>query len=105
MTGEASRHRNDLAALPHCHVIAQNYDDELTYSDGFTWPGAQGFAADLIAPPAGTPIYEPVKAVWIIECDPSWCPLAHGDDIPADEEAAAGFVERVIQQRQPYWEV
>jgi hypothetical protein len=103
MTGGASRHRDDLAALQHYHVIVENHDDELIYSAGLTWPGAQGFAADLIAPPAGTPIYEPVKAVWIVECDPSRCPLAHGDGVPADEEAAAGFVERVIQQRQPYW--
>ncbi|HME16205.1 MAG TPA: hypothetical protein VKG83_12295 [Mycobacterium sp.] len=102
MTGGTSRHRDALAALPHYHVIAENHDDELIYSDGFDWPCAQGFAADLISPPAGAPIHEPVKAVWIIQGDPFWCPLAHGDGIPADEQATPGFLEQVIQQ-QPYW--
>jgi hypothetical protein len=91
-----------LAGLPHYHVIAENHDDELIYSDGFTWPRAQGFAADLIRPPAGAPVYEPVKAVWIIEGDPSWCPLAHGDGIPADEQATRRFLEQALLQ-QPYW--
>ena len=102
MTGGVSRHRDDLAALPHYHVIAENHDGELIYSDAFTWPGAQGFAADLIAPPAGAPIHEPVKAVWILQGEPLWCPLAHGDGIPEDEQAAPGFLEQAIQQR-PYW--
>jgi hypothetical protein len=42
--------------------------------------------------------------VWIIEGDPFWCPLAHGDDIPADEQATPGFLEQVTHQ-QPYWSV
>jgi hypothetical protein len=92
---------NESAALPHYHVIAENHDDELICSEGFTWPGAQGFAADLISPAAGGPIYEPVKAVWIIQA-PQRCPLAHGDEIPSDDEAAQGFLELAIQQ-QPYW--
>lgn len=93
---------DELAALPHYHVIAENHDAELIYSDAFTWPCAQGFAADLIAPAVGAPVSEPVKAVWIIEGDPFWCPLAHGDGIPADEQATPGFLQQVIQQ-QPYW--
>jgi hypothetical protein len=101
---EASRHREQLAGLPHYHVIAENHDGELIYSDGFTWPCAHGFAADLIAPPAGAPISEPVKAVWIIEGDPSCCPLAHGDGIPADEQATPDFLHQAIQQ-QPYWSI
>jgi hypothetical protein len=98
----AGRHRDELAGLPHYHVIAENHDDEVIYSDGFTWAGARGFAADLISPPAGAPIHEPVKAVWIIEGGPFWCPLAHGDGIPADEQAIPGFLEQVLHQ-QPYW--
>jgi hypothetical protein len=98
----AGRHRDEFAGVPHYHVIAENHDNEVIYSDGFTWPCARGFAADLIAPPAGAPIYEPVKAVWIIEGDPFRCPLAHGDGIPADEQAALGFLEQTTQQ-QPYW--
>jgi hypothetical protein len=43
----------------------------MIYSDAFTWPCPQGFAADLISPPAGAPIHEPVKAVWIVEATPS----------------------------------
>ena len=60
-------------------------------------PRAQGFAADLIAPPAGAPIHEPVKAVWIIQREPLWCPLAHGDGIPEDEQAAQGFLDQAIR--------
>ena len=104
MAEGVGRQRDELAVLPHYHVIAENQDDELIYSDGFTWPCAQGFAADLIAPPPGAPISEPVKAVWIIQGDPLWCPLAHGDGIPADEQAAPEFLEQAIQQ-QPYWSV
>ena len=95
---------DELAGLPHYHVIAENHDDELIYSDGFTWPCARGFAADLITPLAGAPISEPVKTVWIIEGDPFWCPLAHGDGIPADEQATPGFLEQAIRQ-QLYWSV
>ena len=87
MAGETSRHLRDVAAAPHYHV---------------TWPSAQGFAADLISPPAGAPVYEPVQTVWIAQGEPLRCPLAHGDNIPADEEAVPGFLERVVQQ-QPYW--
>jgi hypothetical protein len=101
MTGGVSRHREELG-LTHYHVIAENHDGEVIYSDGFTLPGAQGFAADLIAPPASSPIYEPVKAVWIIPGEPLRCPLAHGDGIPEDEQAAHRWLEQSIQQR-PYW--
>jgi hypothetical protein len=99
MAGEASQLPPDWTGAPHFHVVAENQDGELIYSDGFTWPHAQGFAADLISPLAGTPVYEPVQTVWIVEGAPVGCPLAHGDNIPAD---APGFLERVVQQ-QPYW--
>lgn len=102
MAGEASRHLRDAAAAPHYHVIAENQEGELICSDGFTWPGAQGFAADLISPPAGAPAYEPVQTVWIVQGEPLRCPLAHGDNVPVDEEAVPGFLQRVVQQ-QPYW--
>ena len=102
MAGEANRHLRDVAAAPHYHVIAQNHEGELIYSDGFSWPCAHGFAADLISPPAGAPLYEPVQTVWIVQGEPLWCPLAHGDNIPADEQAAPGFLDQVVQQ-QPYW--
>jgi hypothetical protein len=92
MAGEAS----------HFHVIAENQDGELICSDGFTWPHAHGFAADLISPPGGVPVYEPVRTVWITECAPVGCPLAHGDNVPADEGAVPGFLELVVQQ-EPYW--
>jgi hypothetical protein len=102
MAGEASRHVGDVAAAPHYHVIAENQEGELICSDGFTWPSAQGFAADLISPPAGAPVYEPVQTVWIVQGEPKRCPLAHGDNVPVDEEAVPGFLDRVVQQ-QPYW--
>jgi len=102
MAGDANRHLRDVAAAPHYHVIAQNHEGELIYSDGFSWPCAHGFAADLISPPAGAPLYEPVQTVWIVQGEPLWCPLAHGDNIPADEQAAPGFLDQVVQQ-QPYW--
>ena len=102
MTGDASRHGPARDDAPHYHVIAENNDGELICSDGFTWPGAQGLAADLIAPAAGGPAYEPVQTVWIIEGPPVRCPLARGDHPPANEQAASDFVEQVVQ-RSPYW--
>jgi len=102
MAGEANRHLRDLAAATHYHVIAQNHEGELICSDAFTWPCAHGFAADLISPPAGAPVYEPVQTVWIVQGEPLRCPLAHGDNIPADEQAVPGFLDQVVQQ-QPYW--
>lgn len=100
---EVQRFRDQLAAMPHYHVVAQNHDDEVIYSDGFTWPGACGFATDLIAPPAGAATPEVgLEAVWIVEGDPRRCPLAHGDGAADDEQTATEFLERAIQQ-QPYW--
>ena len=104
MADWAGRHHDELAGLPHYHVIAENQEGELICSDGFTWPSAQGFAADLISPPPGAPVYEPVQTVWIIQGEPLRCPLAHGDNIPADEQAVPGFLQHVVQQ-QPYWSV
>jgi hypothetical protein len=102
MADEASPHLRDMPAAPHYHVIAENQEGELICSDGFTWPSAQGFAADLISPPPGSPVYEPVQTVWIVQGEPLRCPLAHGDNIPADEQAVPGFLDQVVQ-RQPYW--
>ncbi|HXO82129.1 MAG TPA: hypothetical protein VN856_19840 [Mycobacterium sp.] len=102
MAGEAGRHLRGLDAAPHYHVIAENQAGELICSDGFAWPTAQGFAADLISPPPGAPVYEPVQTVWIVQGEPLRCPLAHGDNTPDDEQAAAGFLERVLQQP-PFW--
>jgi hypothetical protein len=45
-----------------------------------------------------------VQTVWIIQGEPLRCPLAHGDNIPADEQAVPGFLQHVVQQ-QPYWSV
>jgi hypothetical protein len=104
MAGEASHRSQDWMAGPHFHVIAENQDGELICSDGFTWPSAHGFAADLVSPPPGAPVYEPMQTVWIVEGAPIGCPLAHGDNIPADEQAASAFLERVVQQP-PYWSV
>ena len=102
MAGEAGRHLRDVEAAPHYHVIAENQEGELICSDGFAWPTAQGFAADLISPPPGAPVYEPVQTVWIVQGEPLRCPLAHGDDVPVDAQAVPGFLDRVVQQ-QPYW--
>lgn len=104
MPKEASRHAQHWTSAQHYHVIAENYDGVLIYSDGFTWPGAQAFAADLVSPPNGTQTYEPVQTLWIvvIDGDPLLCPLAHGDNNPADGQDA-DFVEHVVQRQQPYW--
>jgi hypothetical protein len=60
-----------LAGMPHFHVVAQNRNNEVIYSDGFTWPGAEGFAADLISPAPGAPVPEvELEAVWIVESEP-----------------------------------
>ncbi|GLE51194.1 hypothetical protein [Mycobacterium montefiorense] len=101
---DARRLAEHLAGLPHVHVVAANQNNELIYSDGLTSPGAEGFAADLISPAPGAPMPEvELEAVWIIEVDPRWCPLAHGDDTTeSDEEQVADYLERVTQ-RPPYW--
>jgi hypothetical protein len=101
---DAHRLAEKLAALPHYHVVVQNRNNEVVYSDGFTWPGAAGFAADLISPPPGAPIPEvELDAVWIFEGDPHRCPFAHGDDTaPIDEEMVVDYLERLTQQP-PYW--
>lgn len=93
-----------LAGMPHFHVVAQNRNNEVIYSDGFTWPGAEGFATDLISPAPGTPVPEvELEAVWIVESDPRWCPFAHGDDTKeSDEQTVAEYIERLTQQP-PYW--
>jgi hypothetical protein len=101
---DAHRLAEHLAGLPHYHVVAQNRHNEVIYSDGLTWPGAEGFAADLISPTSGAPVPEvELEAVWIIEANPRWCPLAHGDDTAeSDEETIAEYLERLMQQP-PYW--
>ncbi len=101
---DARRLAEHLARLPHFHVVAQNQNNEVIYSDGLTWPGAEGFAADLISPAPGAPVPEvDLEAVWIIEADPRWCPLAHGDDTAeSDEETVAAYLERLTLQP-PYW--
>ncbi|MGB8390482.1 hypothetical protein [Mycobacterium sp.] len=100
---ETQRLRDQLAVLPHYHVVAQYHDYEVVYSDGFTWPGAQGYAADLITPVLGAALEPGLEVVWIVEGNPKWCPLAHGDCAADDEQTAAEFLERAIQQQQPYW--
>jgi len=101
---EAHRFRAQLAALPHYHVVALYDGDEVNYSDGFTWPGARAFAADLIAQPMGAAIPEAEpEALWIVEGEQFWCPLAHGDGaIAADEQTTAEFLAQAMRQR-PYW--
>jgi hypothetical protein len=93
-----------LAGLPHFHVVALNRHNEVIYSDGLTWPGAEGFAADLISPAPGAPVPDvELEAVWIIETDPRRCPFAHGDDTAeSDELTVTEYIERVTQQP-PYW--
>lgn len=95
---------DDLAALPHYHVVVLNRNNEVVYSDGFTWPGAEGFAADLISPPPGAPIPEvEIEALWIVEGDPHKCAFAHGDETAAiDEEMVVDYLERLTEQP-PYW--
>jgi hypothetical protein len=99
---EARRLRDELAALPHYHVVAQNHDWEVIYSDGFTWPGALGFATDLITPTSDVAPEPGLEAVWIVEGDPTRCPLAHGDGVEDNEVAAQAFLEQATSQP-PYW--
>jgi hypothetical protein len=90
--------------MPHYHVVSLSDGHYLDYSDGYTEPGALGYAADLIAPTSGER-EQGLEAVWIAEVDPRLCricPLAHGDDPERDGEDALEFLERVTQY-EPYW--
>ncbi|WP_144206063.1 hypothetical protein [Mycobacterium tilburgii] len=55
-------------ACRYFHVVAQSRNNEVIYSDGLTWPGAEGFAADLISPAPSAPVPEvELEAVWIVK--------------------------------------
>lgn len=102
MDRQAAEQLSDkLAAMPHYHVVTQSDDGRRSYSDGHDRATALRYAADLIAPTKGT--REPgLTAVWIAKGNPGSCPLAHGDNDPADAEAAANFLYDVMGQ-EPYW--
>jgi hypothetical protein len=92
---------DQLANLPHYHVVTQFDGRLLDYSDGLTEPGALGYAADLISPLSGGR-QEGLEAVWIVRVDPKSCPLAHGDDPAKDSQDILQYLERIIQD-EPYW--
>ncbi len=92
---------DQLAKMPHYHVVTQWDGRYLDYSDGLTEPGAVGYAADLISPLSGEREQE-LEAVWIVEVDPRSCPLAHGDNPGKDSEDVLLFLERATQD-EPYW--
>ncbi len=102
-TNKAQSLSDQLAKLPHYHVVSQCDGCYLDYSDGYTEPGALAYAADLISPTSGGR-EQGLEDVWIVRVDPSSCPLAHGDDSDKDSEDALQFLQRVIQD-EPYWSV
>jgi hypothetical protein len=100
-TNRAQWLSGQLAKLPHYHVVTQSDGCYLDYSDGYSEPGALGYAADLISPTSGE--REPgLEVVWIAKVDPKSCPLAHGDDPKRDSEDALEFLQRVMRD-EPYW--
>jgi hypothetical protein len=92
---------DQLAKMPHYHVVSQFDGRLLDYSDGLTEPGAVGYAADLISPLSGGR-EQGLEAVWIVRVDPKSCPLAHGDNPGKDSEDILQYLERIIQD-EPYW--
>lgn len=92
---------DQLAQMPHYHVVTLTAGQYLDYSDGFTEPGALGYAADLISPTSGARD-EALEGVWIARVDPKSCPLAHGDEPKTDNEDAMRFMQRVLEY-EPYW--
>jgi hypothetical protein len=92
---------DQLADMPHYHVVTQFDGRLLDYSDGLTEPGALAYATDLISPLSGGRA-EGLEAVWIVRVDPKSCPLAHGDDPGKDGQDILQYLERIIQD-EPYW--
>ena len=92
---------DQLAKMPHYHVVTQSDGSYLDYSDGLTEPGALGYANDLISPTSGER-QQGLEAVWIAQVDPRWCQLAHGDDPEKYSQDALEFLERLIRD-EPYW--
>lgn len=92
---------DQLAQMPHFHVVTLSEGQYLGYSDGLTEPGARGLAADLVSPTSGARD-QALEGVWIARVDPKSCPLAHGDEPKTDSEEAMQFMQRVIQY-EPYW--
>jgi hypothetical protein len=92
---------DQLAKMPHYHVVTQSDGCYLDYSDGYSEPGALGYAADLISPTSGER-EEGLEVVWIAKVDPRSCPLAHGDDPEKFSEDARQFLGRIVQD-EPYW--
>ena len=94
---------DQLAQMPHYHVVTLTDGQYLDYSDGLTEPGALGYAADLISPTSGGRD-ETLEGVWLARVDLKSCPLTHGDEPKTDSEEALQFMQRVIQY-EPYWSV
>ena len=89
-----------LAKLPHYHVVSLSAQQYVAYSDKLTEPGAMAYAADLISPTSGE--REPgLEVVWIAPVDPRACRL---DDRDSDEDGdeVVEFLERLMQD-EPYW--
>jgi hypothetical protein len=98
---EARTLSDQLAKMPHYHVVTQSDGCYLDYSDGYSEPGALGYAADLISPTSGER-EEGLEVVWIAKVDPRSCLLAHGDDHEKFSEDARQFLGRIVQD-EPYW--
>jgi hypothetical protein len=102
-TNKAQALSDQLAKMPHYHVVSSRDGCYLDYSDGYTEPGALAYAADLITPISGER-EQGLEDVWIVRVDPNSCPLAHGDNPEKDEENALQFLRRVMED-EPYWSV
>ncbi len=102
-TPKAPTLSDQLARLPHYHVVTLSDGYNVAYSDGLTEPGALAYAADLLSPTSGDR-EQGLEAVWIAKVDPRSCPLDHRDDPEQDSEDTLEFLERVMQD-DAYWAV
>jgi hypothetical protein len=100
-TNRAQTLSDQLANLPHYHVVTLSDGYNVAFSDGLTEPGALAYAADLLSPTSGD--REPgLEVAWIAKVAARSCPLDHGDNLEIDSEETLEFLERVMQD-EPYW--
>jgi hypothetical protein len=100
-TNKAQTLSDQLANLPHYHVVTLSDGYNVGYSDGLTEPGALAYVADLLSPTSGDR-EQGLEVAWIAKVAARPCPLDHGENPERDSDETLEFLERVMQD-EPYW--